>query len=281
MSETNLPRLPSRKSESHKGDYGRVLLVGGSANMSGAIALSGIAALRSGAGLVTVATANVCQSVVAGHHPALMTMGLDDDENGLIRVPDLKQLERELPKADCLAFGPGIGQSSALQQLTRDVFQHCELPVVLDADGLNNLGQSVTGVPAGPRVLTPHPGELQRMIPDCGPDRQAWEQSARSFAEKHNCVVVLKGHRTWIVGLSNSEHNATGNPGMATAGSGDVLTGMIAALLAQGLSDFDAAVLGCHVHGLAGDLAAKRFGMTSLIATDLIEFLPQAWQSVS
>ncbi len=284
MNRMDIPVLPPRTDDSHKGDYGRVVIVAGSVGMAGAAALAGMSALRSGAGLVTVATAKSCQDVVAGFHPALMTVGLPADDSGRISVDSYAALQTHVPAADCLAIGPGMGQSSELHNLLADVYAAAELPVVIDADGLNNLSGRLASqnaglesiAPLGPRVLTPHPGEFRRFLSEPGGDRPALELAAQRLASAA-VTIVLKGFQSMITGGGHSAHNLTGNPGMATAGSGDVLTGIIAALIGQGLSIFDACVLACHVHGLAGDLAKLQVGEVGLVATDLIDQLPEAF----
>src|SRR5262249_42720679 len=168
----------------------------------------------------------------------------------------------------------------------RSLYETLLHPLVIDADGLNALAASEDGLsgPGGPRILTPHPGEFARLIKTPADERPTRDQqiaAAQQLAAEHRLVILLKGHRTIIMDGSQTAENATGNPGMATGGTGDVLTGVITALVCQGLSPYDAAVLGAHLHGLAGDLAAKELGQVSLIASDLVKFLPQAFQSLS
>ncbi len=275
-----LPRLPMRNIDSHKGHYGHVMVLAGSRGMAGAAALTAIAALRCGAGLVTVATARSVQDVVSGFHPAIMTIGLNEDTHGRISVESWKELSRKIPKADCLALGPGMGTSPELRNLVRDIFEIAPMPCVVDADGLNNLGHEVTRPKmACLRLLTPHPGELNRLIGETLNARDQQESAAIALAARLGSVVILKGHGSLVTDGHQSRRNGTGNPGMATAGSGDVLTGITAALIGQGLVPWDAAVLGCHVHGLAGDRAAGQFGLHAMIATDIIESIPFALQS--
>ncbi len=277
----DLPRLPDRPADSHKGDFGRIVIVAGSRGMAGAAALAGLSALRSGAGLVTVATARVCQETVASFHPSLMTVGLPSNEHGMIEVDSYDTLCELIPPADCMAIGPGLGQSESLHRLLLSVYSSSSVPVVIDADGLNNIRMAIDRQSsAAPRILTPHPGELRRLAEPIGPERADLETAAAKLAEKTESLVVLKGSRTLITDGRRLIHNQTGNAGMATAGSGDVLTGIIAALVGQGLSPIDACVLGCHVHGLAGDLAVRQTGMVGLISTDLIEQLPHAFMQL-
>ena len=190
-------------------------------------------------------------------------------------------LAEQLEKATAIGLGPGLGQSDALTEFVGELYRTVKQPMVVDADALNALGQA-TGESCpragGPRVLTPHPGEFGRLIGRDKIPTDERESLAREFASRTACVVVLKGHHTVITDGTQLALNTTGNPGMATGGTGDVLTGIITALLCQQLSPYDAARLGCHVHGLAGDLAADELGEVSLIASDLMKYLPMAWQ---
>lgn len=287
MSEPPLPRLPVRLAESHKGDYGRVLLIGGARGMSGAIALAGMAALRSGAGLVRLAVPEVCLDLVASFDPSYMTAPLPADSGGGFSPQARQPLEELAQAADCIAIGPGLGRSPAASALVAFLYRDARQPLVLDADALNALAASpeTLAAPGGPRLLTPHPGEFQRLLAGDSPQasvtsrspRQEQEQEAISLAGRHRLVVVLKGHRSLVTDGRQVSHNTTGNPGMARGGSGDVLTGVIAALLGQGLPPYDAARLGVHVHGLAGDLAAAELGQIGMTARDLVSHLPAAF----
>lgn len=280
MTTSNLPQLPPRAAESHKGDFGRALLVGGSRGMSGAIALAGMAALRSGAGLVTLATAEACLDVVASFEPSYMTKPLPCDNEGRISSSAQPTIEQLAETATCIACGPGIGRSDDLNQLIPALYKSIQQPMVIDADGLNALAASPESLstPAGPRVLTPHPGEFRRLADKESKNREQQESSAAQLAAETGTVIVLKGHRTLITDGKAKLHNSTGNPGMATGGTGDVLTGIITALICQSMAPLEAAQLGVHLHGLAGDLAAADFGQESMTARDLLEFLPAAFQ---
>jgi hydroxyethylthiazole kinase-like uncharacterized protein yjeF len=278
-----LPRLAPRAAESHKGDFGRALLIGGSQGMAGAIAMAGMAALRSGAGLVKLATPSACQPTVAGFEPGAMTVALPCDADGRIAREALPILQEFAREATAVAVGPGLGHSDALLEVVSWFYQNLPQPMVVDADGLNALAKQpkVLSKAGGPRVLTPHPGEFGRLIGREKIPAQERESLARDFATRTGAVVVLKGHRSVITDGKQLALNTTGNPGMATGGTGDVLTGIISALLCQKLSPYDAARLGAHVHGLAGDLAAAELGEVGMIARDLIEYLPTAWQLVA
>ncbi len=279
----DLPQLPNREPNAHKGDFGRAALVGGSRGMSGAIALAGISALRSGAGLVRLGVPRGCQPIVASLEPSYMTVALEEDSEGCLAAAALEQLQPSMKWATALACGPGLGRSADLNELVRAVYREPEQPAVFDADALNALAESRDALVDhnGPRVLTPHPGEFARLTgvsaDDIAADRPA---HCRELAARTRTVVVLKGHRTVISDGTQSIENTAGNPGMATGGTGDVLTGVIAGFLCQGLSAFDAARLGVFVHGLAGDLAAAELGQVAMIASDLPRFLPAALQRV-
>ncbi len=269
--------LPDRPANSHKGDCGRVLAIGGSDSMAGAISLTAMAALRSGSGLVIVATPATQQPIVAGFSPCYMTVGCPD-KNGHFAKEALDMLLEKCYWADVVAVGPGMGRSKALQKIMERIYSELAQPVVLDADGLNNLAESGFDFSQheGLRILTPHPGEFRHLIGSKSNDRQELEEKAIEFALANQVTVVLKGHCTLVTDGIEQFTNTTGNPGMATAGSGDVLTGVIASYLGAGLSSFDAARFGVEVHGRAGDLGAEKFGQASLISTDLLDLLGDA-----
>jgi ADP-dependent NAD(P)H-hydrate dehydratase len=280
ITNSPLPQLPARQPDSHKGDYGRALLVGGSRGMAGAITLAGKATLRSGAGLVTLAVPTCVLDVVAGFEPSYMTHSLAD--NGEHLDPSATTEIIALAKtATAVAVGPGLGRSAALTDLVQHMYHQIDRPMVVDADALFSLAArpQALALPGGERILTPHPGEFARFTGHrVEMERRA--EAAAGLAKRDaakQTIVVLKGHGTIVSDGAQVSINQTGNPGMATGGSGDVLTGVITGLLCQGLAPFDAARLGVHVHGLAGDLAAEELGQVSLIASDLIEYLPKAF----
>ena len=279
-----LPRLPARPADSHKGDYGRALLIGGSRGMSGAISLAGLAALRSGAGLVTLAVPRTIQDVVAAFSPCYMTRELADDGRFVV-ANAADEILKGAEQATAAAIGPGLGRGTATTDFVTRVYRELAAPLVVDADALFALASEPAGPAAGPRILTPHPGEFSRLTgrPLDAKQRidEAVELAKKWSAAGGNIVVVLKGQHTVVTDGRRLSLNQTGNPGMATGGTGDVLTGVITALLCQGLSPFDAARLGVHVHGLAGDLAAEKLGQVSLIASDLLDFLPVAFQNIT
>ena len=278
-----LPVLPPRRADSHKGDYGRAVLVGGSRGMSGAIALAGMSTLRSGAGLVTLAVPRSVQDVVSSFAAAYMTHGLDDAD-GQFAAGASNEVVTFAANATALALGPGLGRSEALNEVVARLYRAIKQPMVVDADALFALAVKPESIvaPGGPRVLTPHPGEFERLTGKRPADAER-VNAAAALAQRDQMkrtVIVLKVHRTVVTDGTRYSLNQTGNPGMATGGSGDVLTGVITALLCQGLEPFDAARLGVHVHGLAGDLAAADLGQVSLIASDLIDYLPKAFLSL-
>ena len=278
-----LPRLPARAEASHKGNFGRVLIVAGSRGMAGAAALVGMAALRGGAGLVKVACPREVQPTVAGFHPAYMTLPLADGPDGCLCYAENREyLEYEMAGSDVVAVGPGLGRGGAIPGLVSWLLSRATCPVVLDADGINAMeGRAeLLFMGPGPRIVTPHPGEFTRLTRrQLSADPAEREAAAVALAGpgKGRLIVLLKGAATVITDGIRVAENRTGNPGMATGGSGDVLTGVIAALVGQGLSPLDAAVLGAHVHGLAGDLACAERGEVGMVATDLLDSLPGAF----
>ena len=284
---TDLPAPPGRAADSHKGTYGRVLIVGGSRGMSGAACLAGLGALRGGAGLVFVAVPESILPVVAAMEPSYLTIPLPNDAEGRLSAGAYDHLQPVFPSQSAVAIGPGWGQSDELTELARRLYTEVPLPLVIDADGLNALAKlpDVLASPPehdrqpAPRILTPHPGEFSRL---CGAStreiQQNRERLAVEFARERQVVLVLKGHQTLVTDGDRLYENTTGNPGMATGGTGDVLTGLITALAAQGLAAFEAAQLGVYLHGLAGDLAAADLSQPGLIASDLPRYLGAAWR---
>lgn len=281
---SQLPQLPPRQPDSHKGDFGTALLIGGARGMTGAITLSGMAALRGGAGLVKLAVPISSQEAAAGFEPSYMTIGLPCDGAGRFSLAARQPLAELAEKATALGCGPGLSRSSDLDELVAWLYTEIKQPVVFDADALNALATQpeLLAKPGGPRIVTPHPGEFTRLIgATAGLPREKMEQEAMALASRSKIVVLLKGHRTLITDGRRQAHNTTGNPGMATGGTGDVLTGVTTALLCQHLSPFDAARLAAHVHGLAGDLAAAELGQVSSIASDLVRWLPAAFKKTN
>ncbi len=280
---SQLPKIQVRNRQSHKGTYGKVLIIGGSLGIAGAPALSARAALRSGAGLVRLAIPDTIWQTCCTIEPCATCIPLPTSETGLIDSRALSTLLTVIHDNDSIAIGPGLGTGPEVKRLLENILQSCNQPLVIDADGLNNLSALPDITLPVQTILTPHPGEMKRLwksrfrepLPD---DRQA--QSVE-LARKTQTIVVLKGDNTIV---SNGEQlyvNQTGNPGMATGGSGDVLTGIIAALLADQENNhtpFQAAILATYIHGLAGDLAAQNLTQIAMNAGDIVDFLPYAWK---
>jgi hydroxyethylthiazole kinase-like uncharacterized protein yjeF len=263
--------VPARASDSHKGDFGRVLVIAGSVGRTGAAHLAAIGALRSGAGLVTVATPRSCLPIVAAMGPEYMTEGLDETAAGTI---DFGALDRVLDfKADVIAVGPGLGQSPGTAAFVHGLLERAGVPLVLDADALNAFTgdpERLVGRDGLDVVITPHPGEMARLlnvsVEAVQHDRMRY---ATEFAANHRVHVVLKGHRTIVAGPEGRAFiNLTGNSGMATGGTGDLLTGMIAAWFGQLLDAEAACKLAVYLHGTAGDLAEADEGEVALVAGD-------------
>jgi ADP-dependent NAD(P)H-hydrate dehydratase / NAD(P)H-hydrate epimerase len=277
--------IGARPRDSNKGNFGHVLVVGGALGKAGAAAMAGMSALRAGAGLSTVATARSVLPTVASFHPELMTEPLDETERGTISLRALEygRFDHLMRGKTVLAIGPGISQNAETAEFARTMVSKYQLPTVIDADGLNAFEGHVRQLNGRDRalVITPHPGEMARLTglstADVQKDRL---KVARTFARDHELIVVLKGHRTLIAYPDGTVWvNTTGNPGMATGGTGDILTGMVAGLIAQHPKHIFEAVLGAvYLHGLAGDVARDSIGEPFLVATDLVKALPEAFR---
>jgi NAD(P)H-hydrate epimerase len=269
-----------RAKDGHKGRYGHVLVVGGSRGKSGAAAMAGVSALRSGAGLVTVASASSAIAQIASHAAELMTEPLPENDVGSIstRAFDYGRFRALAENKTVLAIGPGLGRHAETDAFVQAVAAEYTQPMVIDADGLNALaGTDYIG--RSSMVFTPHPGEMARLSgltsEQVATDRL---EIARGFATRRNLCLVLKGHRS-LIAFSNGRVwiNPTGTPAMATGGTGDILTGLVAGLIAQFPDQLEIAVLAAvYLHGLAGELAAAALGEQPVIATDLLRFLPEA-----
>ena len=282
-------QLAPRARDANKGSYGHVLVIGGSLGKAGAAAMAGFSALRAGAGLSTVATPKSVLATVAGFHPELMTEPLPETEQGTISLRALESTSGldTLLEHKTLAIGPGISRNSETAEFVRTIVKRSATSMVVDADGLNAFEGVADKLNGCGRILviTPHPGEMARLTGLTIAEIQANRlEVARNFAREHELIVVLKGHRTLIAGPTTAAPdgtvwvNPTGNPGMATGGTGDILTGMVAGLIAQHPQHALAATaLPVYLHGLAGDLASESVGESSLVATDLVRFLPQAF----
>ena len=281
------PLVAPRPAESNKGSFGHVLVVGGSLGKAGAAAMAGISALRVGAGLSTVATAKSVLPTVAGFHPEVMTEPLEETDAGTISMRALAsgQLDAAANGKSVLAVGPGISRNPETAEFVRALRKRSKGSLVLDADGLNafaGLENELDGND-GSLVITPHPGEMARLT---GMTIAAIQRDridvARNFSGEHNLILVLKGHRTLVAEPSGELWvNTTGNAGMATGGTGDILTGMVAGLMAQNAHRILEAVMAAvYLHGCAGDVVKENMGEHSLVATDLLSGLPEAFRRV-
>jgi NAD(P)H-hydrate epimerase len=283
--------FPPRKADSNKGDFGHVLVIGGSMGKAGAAAMAGMAALRAGAGLVTVASPASVQPAVAAFAPELMTEPLPETKDGTLSLNSFSRIQELIEGKDSLAIGPGLSRNPETAELVRKLVTSASVPMVLDADGLNAFehhqheitGEARESKNTFPRtlVLTPHPGEMARLTGMNTAQIQSDRiKIALDFAVKHKVTLVLKGARTiTATPTGNAFINLTGNPGMAKGGSGDVLTGVVAALLAQhteGEGGLSYASIAVYLHGLAGDVARDLYGENSMVATDIIDCLGEA-----
>ncbi len=276
------PLIGPRSAVANKGNFGHVLVLGGSTGKAGAAAMAGIAVLRAGAGLATVATAKSVIATVAGFHPELMTEPLDETDAGSIALQQGK-LDSLVKGKTVLAVGPGISRHPDTAEFVRGVVKKYQTHIVLDADGLNAFEDRTSELKekASSLVITPHPGEMARLMSSTIAAVQHDRLNvARTFAREHNLIVVLKGNRTLVAQPNGTVWvNTTGNPGMATGGTGDILTGMVSGLVAQNPDRVsDAVIAAVYLHGLAGDVARETMGEHSLIATDLLTSLPEAFR---
>ena len=269
--------LAPRPRDAHKGTFGHVLVIAGSRGKTGAALLASAAATRSGAGLTTLAIATTLQPILEGHVREAMTAALPDTGDGSAALGDGATLDELLAGRTAVVCGPGLGLADPTRALVAEVVRRATVPLVLDADGLNAVaGTDLLRERAGPTVVTPHPGEMARLLGTDTAHVQADRLgAARTLAARDRVIVVLKGARTIVASPdSGTAISPTGNPGMASGGMGDVLAGVVGALLAQGLDPFDAAVLGVFAHGAAGDAVAGRRGEVGLLASDLVDELP-------
>ncbi len=276
--------LPPRDPDAHKGTYGHVLVLAGSPGKTGAAALTGLGALRVGAGLVTVAVPEGLNDLMEVKLTEVMTVGLPETEERTVAFQARDALLALMEGKRVLALGPGLSTHPETVRLVAALIQSAKIPLIIDADGITVLGRQpeVLSKASVPVVLTPHPGELSRLL--WVPKEEVIEKRipiAQKVTSTYNVYLVLKGARTLIAEPGGGVHiNPTGNPGMATGGVGDVLTGVIAGLVSQGLAPAEAAVVGVYLHGMAGDLACQDRGPEAMIATDLLEKLPEAIRAV-
>ena len=276
-------QLPDRPPDGHKGTFGSVLIVAGSRGMSGAAALAGLGALRGGTGLVYLAVPASIAPIVASIEPSYLTIPLPESDSGQLSAESLPAISKRVRGMNAVAIGPGWGRSDDLREVAASLFADTQCPLVADADALNLLAGDATALSrhAGPRIITPHPGEFARLIGANVKTVQSDRKTlAEGFAAKHELIVLLKGRESIITDGRTTYINPTGNSGMATGGTGDVLTGIITALVTQDLPPLEAARTGAYLHGLAGDLAASHFSEPALIASDLPRYLGRAWKVV-
>ena len=273
--------LPRRKADGHKGTFGKVLVIGGAVGYTGAPCLTAAAAVRSGCGLVFLGAPETIWPIEAVKCTSAMPFPLPDEE-GLLRKDALQKIMEKLADCDVLALGPGLGRSEGVTELVCELLRKTEKPVVLDADGINALSGHIDVLDqrrGRVTILTPHDGEFARIGGDLSKEDRLW--AGRSFAKEHGCILVLKGHRTLIAApQGNVLVNTTGNSGLAKGGSGDVLTGIISSLLAQGATAIRAAALGVWLHGRAGDLAAERLTPYVMTPEDVVTALSQAFEEI-
>ena len=276
-----LPKLRPRKKNAHKGSCGKAFIIAGSRGMMGAAYLTTESTLRSGTGLVTLATPESEQRVAATKLTCAMTYPLPATSTGSVSFEAGDTIIDITQECQAVAIGPGMSQHPFTQQLVCDILPRLNTSVVVDADAINalHLCKDALQKRSAPTVITPHPGEFSRLVGK--PINEIVENArevAAQFAQQNNCIVVLKVAPAIVVSSDNYYENTTGNPGMATGGSGDVLTGVITALLAQGFPAFAAAQLGVYLHGMAGDLCKEYIGEYGMIASDILQFLPHAFQ---
>ena len=276
--------VPRREPDTHKGTYGHLLIVAGSRGKTGAAILASRAAMRSGAGLVTLAAPRSLNNILAGALVEVMTETLRDNSAGEMETLSDDDWRRLLERKNALLFGPGIGVTAATQSGLRWLLRNLAMPWVIDADGLNNLVLEIDRLRHAktPPILTPHPGEMARLTGKSTAEVNADRiEIARAFAVENRCHLVLKGARTVVATPDGKiSINPTGNPGMASGGMGDVLAGILTALLGQGLTPEDAMKLGVYLHGLVGDRVTASRGEIGLIASDIIEGLPPAMREL-
>ena len=273
--------IPRRESDANKGSCGKVLIIAGSRGMTGAAALAARGALRSGAGLVTVGVPRTQRHIVASSVIEAMTLSLDESR-GRVSMGALDKILKEAANSDAVVFGPGLGKDDgAIHVVLKNILAEYSGKLIIDADGLNALSENCTILNnmKSETLITPHPGEMARLarlsVAEVQRDRK---RVAVEFAKKYGVSVLLKGESTIVAegvesGIGRIYTNTTGNPGMATGGTGDVLAGVIGSFAAQGLSIYDAARLGAYIHGKAGDMAAEKFGIHGLIAGDVTDYI--------
>lgn len=281
MFEKPIYRLPERLADSHKGNYGKVLVIAGSKGMLGSACLTSMAALRAGAGLVTLAVPNSLQIAASIKLTSVMTYGLSETNQGTISMEAVSDLIDIQDRFDLFVIGPGLGNHPEAYEAVRQFVQKIDKPIILDADGLNafeGYGKLLQELKDKPLTFTPHLKEFSRLtgltIADIKRDTK---KAIHSFLKGSHHTLILKGHPSYVVHKDEFHELAVGNPGMATAGAGDVLTGLVAGLMGCVKNPVQAAYIAVQIHGIAGDLAAREFGEISLISEDILKFIPHAF----
>ncbi|MBF0253408.1 MAG: NAD(P)H-hydrate dehydratase [Candidatus Omnitrophica bacterium] len=282
MARKHIDKIPSRRENSHKGDFGHVLVIAGSFGMTGAACLCSRAALRSGAGLVTCAVRESLSPILEMKLTEVMTLPIPENKRGQLDRISAKKVLDFAQKCEVVAIGPGLGLNSDTKKFVQEILKKVNAPVVIDADAINALDGKLSLIQKRKHltVITPHPGEMANLIKkEISYIELQRVEVAKKVALESGALVCLKGHNTVVASSDGQVYvNDTGNSGMATAGAGDVLTGIIASFIGQGIDGFGSCVSAVYLHGLAGDLGAAEIGPFSLIASDLIEYLPKAFQ---
>ncbi|MBN1354507.1 MAG: NAD(P)H-hydrate dehydratase [Candidatus Omnitrophica bacterium] len=284
MIKEHIAKIPTRPDDTHKGDFGHALILAGSRGMTGAAYLASQAAILAGSGLVTCGVPESLNGIMEVKLTEVMTLPLPETKEASLDTRAEEKIVDFAEKCDVVGVGPGISRNKNTQKLVKNLLKRLKKPVVLDADGIIALGTDcdILKKRKYPTVLTPHEGEMSYVTGKrINAIRASRKTVAETFAKKYGVILALKGAGTIVAGAGNDPYvNTTGNSGMATAGAGDVLTGMITSFIGQGIAPYSAAVIGVYLHGLAGDIAAKEKGQFSLIATDLLDKLPQAIKEV-
>ena len=282
MFKSYIGKISSRKEDSHKGDYGKVLVVAGSKGMTGAACLCSMGALRAGSGLVTCAVPETLNPIVETKLTEVMTLSLPENADGsTFSAKAANGILDFAEKCDVVAIGPGLGVNAGIRNLVTKLVKNIACPIVLDADGLNSIANKIDMIKKrkGITVITPHPGEASRILDkNIAMVQENRLDAAKRLSGMTGAVVCLKGHKTVVTRPDGETFvNDTGNSGMGTGGTGDVLTGIIASFIGQGLDPYGASVSGVYLHGLAGDIAAQEKGVFSMIASDVLDLLPEAF----
>ncbi len=282
---TAIKKIYPRQLHTHKGDYGKVFILAGSQGMTGAAYLCGYSTLRAGAGLVYLGIPYSLNSIMEVKLTEVITIPLPETKELTLSIRAFNKIKQISENMDYMVIGPGISQNYSTRKLVHKIVAEINKPILLDADGINafqNCVESLKKRRTNSLIVTPHPGEFARLLKlSVSEIKEKREKLAKDFAYKFNLTLILKGYNTIVASPDGRCYvNTTGNPGMATAGSGDILTGVIAGLCAQGLDDHLAAVLGVYIHGLAGDIAAEHKTQISMVAGDILESLPHAFKQV-